>query len=88
MFFLTVQMGGKAVCKFKELRNKEVINSKTGQRLGFVCDIEINMHTGAIVAIIVPGRFGFLGIWGRTDDHYIKWSEIKKIGSDIIICEN
>jgi YlmC/YmxH family sporulation protein len=45
-----------------DLHYKEVINISTGQRLGYVSDLEFDMQTGKVLAFIVPGprRFGGL----------------------------
>ena len=42
-------------CLFSELRNKEVIDLRTGARLGYVCDAEYDPAEGRLLALIVPG---------------------------------
>ena len=42
-------------CLFSELRSKEVIDLKSGLRLGYVCDAEFDACSGQICALIVPG---------------------------------
>ena len=73
--------------RFQELRNKEVIDVCEGRRLGFVCDVDVDICNGRIVAIIVPGCRNFFGLFGRGDDYVIPWCNIKKIGDDIIIVD-
>ena len=41
--------------RYSDLRNKEVINLKTGSRMGYICDLVIKLHEGRICAIVVPG---------------------------------
>lgn len=72
-------------CCIADMRYKEVINVCNGQRLGYVCDIEINIKTGQVVALIVPGPYRFLGLFGREEDFLIPWDCIDRIGEDIII---
>ena len=43
-------------CCLSDLRYKEVIDLTTGQRLGYVCDAEIDLEEGKIVSLIVPGQ--------------------------------
>lgn len=74
-------------CRIADLRCKEVINICDGCRLGFVGDVELNVVTGCIVALIVPGPCRFFGIFGREDDYIISWERIKRIGDDIILVE-
>ena len=78
----------KLNCSINELRSKEVINVSDGARLGFVSDVEIDLENGRLVALIVPGAYRLLGLFGRDDDFVIKWENIKKIGDDVIIIGN
>ncbi|OPZ90992.1 MAG: PRC-barrel domain protein [Firmicutes bacterium ADurb.Bin419] len=70
-----------------DFRQKEVINISDGRRLGFVCDVEINLETGRLDAIVIPGEGRFFGLFGKDGDYVIPWSKIKKIGEDIILVE-
>ena len=73
--------------KFTELRCKEVICVADGRRLGFVCDVLVEVPDGCVKAIIVPGPCRILGLFGRRDDFLIPWNCIKRIGPDIILVE-
>ncbi len=74
------------ICRFQELKNKEVINVKDGKRLGFVCDIEISSQDGKILSLILPPQKSRLFFAG-DDDITVKWENIKKIGDDIILVD-
>lgn len=74
-------------CRIADLRCKEVINICDGFRLGFVCDVIINVMTWQILSIVVPGRCKFFGLFGREDDFIIPCECIRKIGDDIILVE-
>ena len=74
-------------CSITELRNKEVINAKSGCRVGFVSDVEINTCDGRLSAIIIWGRPRCFGIFGKDDDIRICWENIQVIGNDtILVC--
>ncbi|MDO5125919.1 MAG: YlmC/YmxH family sporulation protein [Ruminococcus sp.] len=73
------------ICSFSELRNKEVVNLKTGLKLGYVDDIEIDTSTGNVISLVVFGRPRALGIMGRDDDIIIKCKDIELIGQDTIL---
>lgn len=73
--------------KMSELRCREVICVADGRRLGFVCDLEIEIPEGCVKSIIVPGPCRFLGLFGRKDDYVIPWGCIKRIGPDIILVD-
>ena len=76
------------LCRFSEFRCKEVINVRTGTRLGFVCDAEFDWPEGRIRALIVPGRAKYLGLFGREDDYILPWECISRIGEDLILVES
>ncbi len=73
--------------KFSDMRAKEVICARDGQRLGFVSDMEFDENTGRINSIVVPGAYRYMGVFGREDDVVIEWERITTIGDDLIIIE-
>lgn len=70
-----------------DMRQKEVINTKDGCRLGYICDLEIDLESGNIEKIIIPGPGKVLGLFGKTLEYQIPWDGIKKIGEDIILID-
>ena len=70
-----------------ELKTKEVININSCQRLGFVGDVDFNMQTGCIVAIIVPGPGSFCGFLCREKEYIIPFCDICQVGEDIILVD-
>jgi len=73
--------------RFTELHCKEVICVSDGRRLGFICDVRIELPEGQITAIIVPGPGRFFGLFGRRDDYVIPWKCIKRMGPDIVLVD-
>ena len=73
--------------KFTDLQCREVICIGSGQRLGFITDIQIEIPEGNICAIVVPGPCRFFGVAGRREDYIIPWNCIRKIGPDIVLVE-
>ncbi|MDR2531588.1 MAG: YlmC/YmxH family sporulation protein [Oscillospiraceae bacterium] len=73
------------VCRFEDLRCKEVINIRTGCKLGYPDDAEFESCTAKIIRLIVYGRSRFFGIFGREDDIVIPWCDIEIIGEDTIL---
>jgi YlmC/YmxH family sporulation protein len=70
-----------------DMKQKEIINAIDGSRLGYICDIEIDLKEGRIVRIIVPGPGKILGMFGQDMEYQIPWSSIRKIGEDIVLVE-
>ena len=73
--------------RITELHSKEVICVSNGQRLGFVCDVEVTVPEGNVVSLIVPGPCRLLGLAGRRDDYVIPWGCIRRIGPDIVLVD-
>lgn len=73
--------------RITELHCKEVICISDGRRLGFISDVEVEIPSGHILAIVVPGPCRIFGIVGRSDDYVIPWRCIKRIGPDIVLVD-
>ncbi|MEE1125266.1 MAG: YlmC/YmxH family sporulation protein [Acutalibacteraceae bacterium] len=73
------------ICKIGDLRHKEVINAKSGCRLGFVDDVEFDTKNAVVVSLVIYGRLRCFGLLGRDDDIIIKWDLIDLIGEDTIL---
>jgi YlmC/YmxH family sporulation protein len=69
------------------MKQKEVINIKDGTRLGYICDIEVDMVEGKILKIIIPGAIKMFHMFSKETEYQIEWEKIKKIGEDIILVE-
>ena len=71
-----------------ELRCKEVINVTDGSRYGYVGDAEVDLETGQIRTLIVPGRLRLFGLLGREAERIFPWSAVRHFGEDIILVES
>jgi YlmC/YmxH family sporulation protein len=71
--------------RIADLRYKEVISVEDGTRYGYAGDIEIDLETGQVKALVVPGRRRLFGLLGREEDKYIPWDAISRFGEDIIL---
>lgn len=70
-----------------DLRYKEVINVSDGTRYGYVGDVELDVETGQVRAIVVPGRLRLLGLLGREEEQVFPWQAVRRFGEDIILVE-
>ena len=75
-------------CRVVDMRNKEVINVKTGVRLGCVSDVEIDTKDARLIAIVIYGRLRWCGLLGRDDDIIIRWEDVEIIGEDTILVKH
>lgn len=68
-----------------DLKQREVINIADAERLGYVCDIDIEFETGRILSLIIPRRNGLFGAFFRRNDYIIPWDNVVAVGKDIIL---
>jgi YlmC/YmxH family sporulation protein len=79
------RVGGKRMVKISDFQIKDVVNVFDGRKLGNIGDIEINLHSGRIEAVIIGGSGKVLGFFGKDDEIVIPWKNIIKIGEDVIL---
>ncbi|CQR47648.1 PRC-barrel domain protein [Paraliobacillus sp. PM-2] len=72
--------------RYRDLSSKEIVDIQTGTRLGVLgqTDIELDEKTGEIVAFIIP-NYSWFGMKKEDVNLRIKWSDIEKIGEDMIM---
>ncbi|PKR78546.1 YlmC/YmxH family sporulation protein [Halalkalibacillus sediminis] len=68
-----------------EIQIKDIINVDSGEKLGYINDLEIDVQVGSIVALIVTLKSKWFGIFGEEEEIRILWSQIEKIGADVIL---
>lgn len=73
------------ISRVAELRRKEVIDSLSGSRVGFIDDVEIDTLTAGVRSVVIFGRPRFFGLLGKGDDVIIPWSDITLIGEDTVL---
>lgn len=73
------------ICSLENMRNKEVIDILTGERLGYIDDVEINLDTSNVIALVIYGREKLFGLFGKEDDIIIPCNEIKVVGDDVLL---
>lgn len=73
--------------KFEELCRKEVIDIATGQRLGFIDDIELDIENGRVNSLVIYGGIRLFGLLGRVEDTVISCSDIRVVGEDVLLVE-
>ena len=68
---------------YSQLKQKEVINTCDGARLGNVCDLELSQD-GRILALTVPAPFSLAGMF-KNEGVSIPWSAVAMMGEDVIL---
>lgn len=71
---------------FCELRERMVVNVTDGKKLGRLNDIALNCK-GQTIGIIVPAENRFLKNIAGSNNIFIPWQCILKIGDDVILVD-
>ena len=72
--------------KLSELAEKEVVNIKNGEFIGYITDLEIDSCAGKIYSIYVLQSNDFLTL-KPCNTIKIPWSSVCKIGKDTILVD-
>lgn len=75
------------LARISDLRLREVINVSDGRRLGYIDDLEVDVASGQVTAIILPARARLFHLFPRSEEVVIPWSQIRRIGTDVILVE-
>jgi len=70
-----------------DLKKKEVVNICDGKKLGYICDVVVDISACRLDAIVVPGSFNFFSCFFKQKDVIIPWSKIRKFGDDVILVD-
>ena len=70
-----------------QLRLKEVISIGDGSRFGYVGDLEVELDSGRVRALVIPGRLRLFGLLGREEDMVIPWEAVHRFGEDTILVD-
>lgn len=71
--------------KISDFQTKDVVNVVDGRKLGQISDLELDLKSGRIDAIVVPGPGKFFGLMGGGQEYIIPWKQIVKIGLDVVL---
>lgn len=73
-------------CFVTELMEKTVINAATGERIGQMCDVEIDTQNACLSALVVAVKKSGSFIT-RCERVKIDWCHIKIIGKDAVLVD-
>ncbi|MBM7552840.1 YlmC/YmxH family sporulation protein [Thalassobacillus pellis] len=68
-----------------ELQLKDIIALETGERLGQITDLDIDVDNGNVKAIIITLKGKMMGLFGKEEEVVIPWEQIINIGADVIL---
>lgn len=69
-----------------ELQNKDIVNIKDGKKIGNIIDVTID-NNGFMISLLVQRTKFNINFLKNNNEEEIKWSQIKKIGEDVILVD-
>lgn len=72
---------------FLELRCKEVVNVLDGRKLGHIIDLIFDLCSGRVLGILVPGEKTGWNLFKNSNQLFIPYGCIEKIGEDAILVD-
>lgn len=70
--------------RLSDLQNKDVINLIDGKKVGNIIDVSIDSD-GKMNELIVEKSKFFISMFSNNGEIGVKWSQIEKIGEDVIL---
>ncbi len=73
--------------KLSELQRKDIVSIRDGKRVGKIIDVEFDIKSGYMIHFVIEKAHFFKSIFSNTDELTIKFSQIKKLGEDVILID-
>ncbi|MFK2824918.1 YlmC/YmxH family sporulation protein [Bacillus sp. B190/17] len=71
--------------RISDFQLKDIVNVANGKKLGNISDINLNLTAGTIESIVISRSGKILGLFGKEEEIVIPWTQIIKIGEDVIL---
>ena len=73
--------------KVSELQRKDIVNINDGKIVGRIIDVLINETDGTLDGFVI-GRSKYMrSLFSSEEDTIIKFNQIKKLGSDVLLID-
>ena len=69
-----------------DLQEKDIVNINDGKKVGRIIDAEVN-ETGVIEYLVIEEKRGFNSLFSKDSEITIRFKDIKKIGTDVILVD-
>jgi len=73
--------------RLSELQRKDIINVSDGRIVGRIIDAEISETDGSLINLVIEKSKYMRNFFNTEGDITIKYEQIKKLGSDVILVE-
>ena len=73
--------------RLSDLQRKDIINVNDGRIIGRIIDAEINDKDGTLESLVLEKSKYIRSLFSSENDIKIKYTQIKKLGSDVILID-
>ena len=73
--------------RLSDLQRKDIINVNDGRIVGRIIDAEISEKDGSLESLVIEKSKYIKSLFSSDQDVTIKFEQIKKLGSDVILVE-
>ena len=71
--------------RLSDLQSKNLVNINDGKNIGNIIDAKVNEEDGSIKSLIIEAKGSMFSFLNKDSEVEIFWSDIKKIGEDVIL---
>ncbi len=73
--------------KLSELQKKDIVNIRDGKKIGRIIDVEFDPSNGYMIHFVIEKAKFVRNMFSVSDDLNIKFTQIKKLGEDVILID-
>jgi YlmC/YmxH family sporulation protein len=73
--------------KISEIVQRDIVNLIDGSKLGAVKDVQIDLETGQVLALVLSGERKYFGLLDAGRDVVVPWENIRKFGVHTVLVE-
>ena len=73
--------------RMSELQRKDIVNINDGRIIGRIIDAEIDSKDGSLISLIIEKNKYLRSLFSSDSDLTIKYEQIKKLGTDVILID-
>lgn len=73
--------------KLSELQKKDIVNIRDGKKIGRIIDVEFDPGSGYMIHFVIEKAKFVRSMFSVSEDLNIKFTQIKKLGEDVILID-
>ncbi|MBQ6284988.1 MAG: YlmC/YmxH family sporulation protein [Bacilli bacterium] len=73
--------------KLSELQRKDIIDIKSGKKVGRIIDVEFDQSNGYMIKFIIERAHFVKSLFSQSEELSIKFTQIKKMGEDVVLID-